>query len=277
MGSFSRSGQYTPSPWAHALECDAASVCLCRVRFDTKDGTCFSEFVRDRQARSPFGPKSAPTRYRWSDDHAELRHVLSSYHASSLTPAHAHSLMHSFFISSHLISCTHSFTRLTRLAHSSFLTLSRTTSSLTSLLRLSRLDSSQVSPPSAVTTTPPPPPACLSPIRALHSCSRPLSVTLCFACVRRRGLFNYGPYYGTGGYVVNVPLDRSGAAAQIQQLYEDRWVVLLGLSLLRRITSSGAVTAFPLWGEDERAAEVSLSELLAMIDGSVTVGAAGDY
>ena len=41
-------------------------------RFDTKDGTCFSEFSVDRQDTRPFGPPSDPTRYTWTDNWHDL-------------------------------------------------------------------------------------------------------------------------------------------------------------------------------------------------------------
>ncbi len=36
-------------------------------RFDTKDGTCYSEFSVDRQDTEPFGPPGDPERYKWSN------------------------------------------------------------------------------------------------------------------------------------------------------------------------------------------------------------------
>ena len=38
------------------------------------------------------------------------------------------------------------------------------------------------------------------------------------------GEFNWGPNYGTGGYVVNLDLDPDKAMATLQQLMDDRCV-----------------------------------------------------
>jgi hypothetical protein len=39
----------------------------------------------------------------------------------------------------------------------------------------------------------------------------------------RRGEFNWGPSYGTGGYVVNLDLDREKARQTLLNLYNDRF------------------------------------------------------
>ncbi|CAE7315498.1 pkd2 [Symbiodinium sp. KB8] len=38
------------------------------------------------------------------------------------------------------------------------------------------------------------------------------------------GLYGWGPSYGDGGYVVELPVNRTAALAKIEELYEDRWV-----------------------------------------------------
>jgi hypothetical protein len=54
---------------------------LLPFRFDTKAGTCYSEFVRTRQETAPAGPYLDPVtnttkyRYTWTDGHADLQCV----------------------------------------------------------------------------------------------------------------------------------------------------------------------------------------------------------
>jgi len=51
---------------------NAAQSTCCVGRFDTKDGSCYTSFDKDKQDTSPFGPVGNESRYTWSDGQGEL-------------------------------------------------------------------------------------------------------------------------------------------------------------------------------------------------------------
>ena len=52
-------------------ECVAQPDGTCQARFDTKDGTCFSEFSVSRQDTQPYGPGTEG--FTWSSGHSDLK------------------------------------------------------------------------------------------------------------------------------------------------------------------------------------------------------------
>lgn len=52
-------------------ECVAQPDGTCQARFDTKDGTCFSEFSVSRQDTQPYGPGTEG--FTWSGGHSDLK------------------------------------------------------------------------------------------------------------------------------------------------------------------------------------------------------------